>query len=342
MLGLLLALVVLHLGFYWMLEYGSPGWRDPEFGKRFEVLRNRIATQPGAKPVIVLGSSRVAMGLRPDAIYGEPKAGELRGPMLLNMSLAGSGPIMELWVYRRLLAEGIRPAAVLIEYWPAFLREDGSYHEDSRIDPLRLNQADRWMVESYFRPEHQVNVAENRRKRSLQPWLHHRKSLMNRFAAAWLPYSQRSEAIWDKIDHWGWLPGRENASAEEAAQAINAAGGYYKPLFDNYTVSPVADRALRELIGEIRSSNIPLALLYLPESSGFVGFVPKSAQFEADHHLEKLLRAESMNIIDARGWVDDAMLPDGFHLTKPGAAEVTRRLQTAVERLFPQLRSQTP
>ena len=35
-------------------------------------------------------------------------------------------------------------------------------------------------------------------------------------------------------------------------------------------------------------------------------------------------------LIDARGWVPDEDLPDGFHLTQDGAAKFTRKLHAAV------------
>ena len=337
----LVTLALLHVGFWLYLDYGPARLRDPEFARRLAAAQQRTAENPQAKLVLVLGSSRVAMGVRPAELYSGTNSTQIRGPLLLNFSLAGSGPIMELMALRRALNAGLKPDAVLMEFWPAFLREDGPYHEDARLDPTRLNQHDGWMVDKYFRPEHKANVAAQWKARKLQPWYAHRKSLMNQLAAPWLPYNQRSEAIWDRIDAWGWLPGRERATPEQAKAALEAAGNYYRPLFDQYEVSSVAKQAFAELIAECRANDIPLSLLYLPESEGFLQLMPPSARLEAEDYLKKLQTEERLPLIDTRGWVADDQLPDGFHLTQPGASELTRKLLPAVEATLPQLRDDT-
>ena len=40
-------------------------------------------------------------------------------------------------------------------------------------------------------------------------------------------------------------------------------------------------------------------------------------------------------MIDARTWADDGLLVDGFHLSRTGAREFTRRLGPAVAATFP-------
>ena len=71
-----------------------------------------------------------------------PRSRPRPDPLLFNLSLVGSGPVMELMALRRLYADGVRPDAVVFEYWPPFLREDGPYWEMDRIDPRRLYPTD--------------------------------------------------------------------------------------------------------------------------------------------------------------------------------------------------------
>src|SRR5262245_4547828 len=70
------------------LECGDPRLRDPEYGARLARLRQRVREQPDRPLVVALGSSRVAMGVRPAAV-DEP-AGPGR-PRLFNFGLVGAG-----------------------------------------------------------------------------------------------------------------------------------------------------------------------------------------------------------------------------------------------------------
>jgi hypothetical protein len=329
-LWFLVFVLLLNVGFLAALDYGPPRLRDPEYGKRLERARARIAGHPGRPPVLVLGSSRTAMGVRPDVL-----AGETSGPLLLNFALAGSGPVMELMAFRRALADGVRPAAVLIEFWPAFLREDGPYHEEARIDVSRLRPVDRPLVREFFRDPAAAEAAM--REQRIAPWHGHRRAVLNQVTPSWLPLHQRSEAMWEKIDAWGWLPGREGATAEEREQGLAASAGYYVPLFAGYEVSAVADRALRQLVAECHEHGIPAALVYLPEGAAFRAFMTPEAIRLSDDYLRRVVEELNLPLIDARGWVPDDDLPDGFHLTRDGAAKFTRKLLPAVAETFPGL-----
>ena len=245
--------VVLNVGFLLALDYGPPRLRDPEYGKRLASVHARAAENPNRPLVLALGSSRTAMGVRPDVL-----ADETAGPLILNLSLAGSGPVMELMAFRRALADGVKPAAVLVEYWPAFLHEVGGYHEQARLDVARLRPVDRPLVrEFFFDPE---AAEKTMREQRLNPWYGHRRSFINQLSPSLLPTAQRSEAMWVSIDEWGWLPGRIGATAAEHEKGVATTAGYYVPLFAGYEVSPVADRALRQLVAECRGNGIPVAL----------------------------------------------------------------------------------
>jgi hypothetical protein len=322
---------VLNVGLLIALDHGPPRLRDPEYGKRLERVHSRVQENPGRPLVLALGSSRTAMGVRPDVLTGESS-----GPLILNFSLAGSGPVMELMAFRRALADGVKPAAVLVEYWPAFLHEGGPYHEQARLDVARLRPVDRPLVREFFRDPDAAERAM--RQQRLNPWYGHRRSIINQLSPSMLPHSQRSEMMWEHIDGWGWLPGRTGATAEQREKGIAATAGYYIPLFASYEVSPVADRALRQLVAECRGHGIPVALLYLPEGAVFRSLMTPEAVRLSDEHLRRVVAGLNVPLIDARGWVPDEDLPDGFHLTRDGAAKFTRKLHAAVAETFPELR----
>ena len=58
----------------------------------------------------------------------------------------------------------------------------------------------------------------------------------------------------------------------------------------------------------------------------------------AREHLTGLCRELNVPLIDARFWMDDGYLVDGFHLSRLGAAEFTQKFGPAVAATFPDLR----
>ena len=119
--------------------------RDPEYGRRLSHWKARAAENPDRPMVLCLGSSRTAMGLRPDISNAVADR-----PLLFNGAIVGSGPVMQVMALRRWLHDGVRPDAVVLEYWPSFMREDGPYLEELRIDKHRLLKQDIPFVRDYF------------------------------------------------------------------------------------------------------------------------------------------------------------------------------------------------
>ena len=258
------AVLVLNVGFMLVLDYGPRRLRDPEYGKRLTGLKTQTAAHPNRPVVVVVGSSRTAMGVRPGALADDADA-----PLMFNMSMVGSGPMMQLITVRRLLADGVTPDAVLLEYWPAFLREDGKYSEQGRFATTRLYPVDRQTIDEYFTDP--TATREQMRQQRLAPWYTHRLPLMNQVSGSWLPFYQRNDSSFEKIDDWGWLPGNEDTSPARWEAGHTASAEYYVPLFKEYQVSPIADRAIRATVAELRAAGVRVGLVYLPESERFAG-----------------------------------------------------------------------
>ena len=85
-----------------------------------------------------------------------------------------------------------------------------------------------------------------------------------------------------------------------------------------------------------REHGAAVGLLYLPESSEFRSWYPPEAERLAREHLAGLSRDLALPVINAREWMDDGWLVDGFHLSRLGAAEFTRRLGPAIVAAFPE------
>ena len=105
------AAVLLHAAGVLLVDVARPRLRDPEYGLRAEQLRARVAEHPGRPLVLVVGSSRAAMGVKPDSWEAaRPGMTRARPALVQHASVAGAGPITELLVLNRIYADGFRPA----------------------------------------------------------------------------------------------------------------------------------------------------------------------------------------------------------------------------------------
>lgn len=296
-----------------------PSVRDPEYGRRVSRWFARRGENPNREFVALLGSSRMAMGARPEFANGET------GPLAFNFAQVGSGPVMQAMTLRRLLHDGVKPDAVVLEYWPAFLREDGFYAEESRIDPHRLLPNDEGFVRDYFDGRDRT-LATMKQVRG-HPFYEHRARIICQIMPSWLPMSKRIDAGWDRLDRWGWLPGTDHDhTPQERSQLHAISWDYFAILFAKYSIHEKAKRATREILETCRDRGIPVSFLWLPESSEFRAAYPPGVLQVSETYLNEIGREYDVPFIDARTWVPDRYFGDGFHLTQPGAAIFSRRL----------------
>ena len=309
--------------------------RDPEYGRRATRLTARVAENPGRPLVLFVGSSRTAMGVNP-AVWEAARPGNANDPLLFNAAVLGAGPVMELMTLRRLYADGFRPAVVLIEYWPPFLHYGGEWAEPNRVATDRLTTSDWEAARGYF-PDIAKTDAAFRRLRT-SPIHANRERILGQLLPTWLPPKRRIDWAWDTLDPWGWKPGFDFAPgpSPERTAMLKTCSDTYKPLFAQYAISPVADRALRDVVAMARQHGSEVGFVYLPESSEFRGIYGLKAETEARNHLSGLSKELAVRVIDAREWADDGHLVDGFHLSRIGSAAFTRKLGIAVTEAFPE------
>jgi hypothetical protein len=328
------ALVLAANGAAWYL-LTDPQVRDPEYGRRSVQLHARLRENPGRPLVLVVGSSRTAMGVRPaewEAI--RPNNPAHPDPMIFNMAILGSGPMMELMALRRAYADGIRPAVVLLEYWPPFFHYEDGWAEPNRVAVGRLMDCDRELVRNYFPAPDLIEQEMNWRRTS--PLFANRERLLNLIAPTWLPPLRRADAGWTGLDAWGWLPGFDPnpEDTDRRRQAVANCSNIYRPVFAKYRISPIADRAMREAVALAREHGAVVGFLYLPESSEFRALYPANVQQLASEHLAAMSRGLNVPVLDCRTWMPDSSIVDGFHLSGAGSAEFTRKLGPAVAAMF--------
>jgi hypothetical protein len=307
-----------------ILEYYPRFLRDPEYGLKAAYLRQQQARHPGRPLVVVLGSSRTSLGIRPDALPAwDPAYGPQ--PLVFNFSMLGSGPLMELMCLNRLLADGIRPDVVFVEYWPPVLKQDDGCAEEGRIDLGRLSWGDLPLLARYWSDPRKLRrgLLEER----VEPFFSYRFSIMSRLAPAWLPMAVRRGNPWPTMDHFGWLPNPHEpiTTAAEHDWRMKSVRDFYRPILERFRISDLSDRALRELFAVCRREGIGVVLFQMPEGSEFRALYPAAVMAEADAYLARLAAEFHLPVVNARRWVPDQDFSDSFHLLPDAAAAFSHR-----------------
>lgn len=305
-----------------MLEAGPAALRDPEYGLRESRLRRLISAQPNSELCVAFGSSRLAEGLRPAAIHTANR------PCVFNCGLVGAGPVMQRLALDRLLRTGINPSAVLVEFWPPYLFDTIHQKEADRLEANRLNGADRHVFDPYMADAH-------RDWANGIPVVSQRFTVLNLVLPNWLPFHKRQEFYWSALDEWGWLPGKP-AGRDPAlrAKTLELSRQYYAPVLLAPRLDATGRRAFDDLIAECRERRIAVGVVWLPESSEFRSWYSPGAERLAQLRFRELGNWPGVQLIDARTWVADERLGDGFHLDPDGATAFTTQLRHALSGLL--------
>ncbi len=320
-LGAVLAFVALQAGLALALEAWRPEVRDPEYGTKLRRLQALRAAHPDAPLALALGSSRSLMGLRAGDLQGVGAPG---GAVVFNFGLTGYGPVQELVCYRRLRAEGVRPAAVLVELTPFMLTVDKTA-DNQALEP-NWSFADLAVLGRYRKDAGELYRAWG--KARAVPWFSYRYSLLNWLLPASVPYEARDGFKWVNVDEYGWWLGHEAREgpvpAEEFRRRVESARDQFDAARD-WHVTPAADRALRELLGACRTDGARAAVYLMPESSFMRSWYTPAARERLGAYLARLGREEAVPVIDGRDWVPDAGFEDAHHLGAAGARLCTER-----------------
>jgi hypothetical protein len=310
-----------------------PALGDLAFGRKLDDLREKVAREPGRPLVVMLGSSRVATGFRPDVL---PRLVDHEGreAVAFNFSQVGTGPQVAHLVLRRMLDRGVRPDWVLVEFWPPFWGVDG--YLQGYLDSLNLAALD-WpaarLLAGYL--PHPGRLYAKWLPTQLAPIFASRATLLSRLGASWAPGFDPERRL-DHLDANGWWSPRAEVSDSDRRRLAEHYRGVYAPRLKDYEIRPTPDRALRDLLALCRHEGIRAAVVVLPEGTDFRALYTPESLLAIDAYLARLAR--DVPVIDARGWVPDVGFGDGHHLLPTGATLFTERL--AREALSPLLLDQ--
>jgi hypothetical protein len=300
-------------------------WRpmigDIEFGRKLDDLRSKLAEKPGRPLVVMLGSSRVATGFRPDVLPGLAD-GAGRQALAFNFAQVGTGPQVAHLVLKRMLDQGIRPDCVLVEFWPPFWCVDG--YLQGYLDSLNLAALD-WssaqLLAQYLpRPG---KLYARWLPTQLVPMFASRSALLSRLGPSWAPGFDPEHRL-DHLDANGWWSPRSDVSDADRHRLAEHYRGVYAPRLSRFQVRPTPDRALINILSLCKREGIRTAVIVLPEGSDFRSLYPPESLRAIDTYLTHLSR--DVPVIDARAWIPDSGFGDGHHLLPSGATLFSERL----------------
>ncbi len=310
---LVVAVSVVSLDF--ALETVRPEWRDPEFGWRLKAVNN--LERDGYRFTLALGSSRTQMGFSPKE-FG-PACG-----VVYNFGQAGCGPVQLNLNYRRLRDAGIRPDTLLIEVMPTALYQDGAAEAFFAGKTSRLSLADVTRLSVYCDDPNSLRreVLSHR----VWPWHSYRFLLMSHWQAGMLPWQDRVDFQWRMMDRLGWIPYPfDTITDAKRAEGLAHSASQYVGNLANFQISPLPDRALRDMISHAQHDGIVVGIYLMPESPAFRAWYTPAAQTRIREYLERLKSEFGVVVFDCRDWLPEEQFSDGHHLLKSGARAFSTR-----------------
>jgi hypothetical protein len=313
----------LQLGLSLVIERWFPVLRDPEYAYKTAGLCTLLAEEKGRPSVVVLGSSRSALGFRPGALASEGgRRADL--PVVYNYAFTGAGPIMELVCLQRLLRAGIQPDWIIVEVHPCLLHQEAGQSEDNWTNAQRLSWADLRILQRYS-----TEPRMQRRRwywSRLLPGYTQRFTILSGLVPEWLPTGLNRQDGWRDLDRFGWQPYfLESITPEQYQHTLAFARYQYRDCFPNYRITPNADGAMRELLATCRREGIAVLLLTMPEGRTFQSWYSPEALATIHDYLTGLCQEYGIGWIDARSWVPDDGFFDNHHLMRHGAAAFSAR-----------------
>jgi hypothetical protein len=316
-----LAVALIQVALNLALPATCPYLGDLEYQVRLDSTRKQLLAHPERPLAVVLGSSHALTGLCPAALGPEAPF------LLMNFGHTNSGPIVELLYLRRLLADGVRPKHVFVELMPGLL---GKHQPVECLVPLRrLGWHDLEVLAVYSEQPARMYLEWLRWQVASDYPL--RMALDRDGLPAWHPCDTVWQSYARELDPYGWrrFP-RDGASEQERAFWSRNDYNLFGQYLGSFSVAPVQDRALRDLIDLCRREGMEVTLFLMPEASVFRAYYSPASDATLAAYLEQLREQFGVAIVDARAWLPDEDFGDRHHLLPRGAETFTRRFVSEV------------
>ena len=321
LLSALAAMAVVHLAIALTVDLRFPAFHDHEFYRRLELLRARRDEHPDRPLALVLGSSRIAVGFRPE-ILPPMYAADGREVLVFNHSHLAADSISVLMGYQRLRSAGIRPAFLVVEVMPSCLTikrpmltfESMTLTDIPSVrrlfDPFEMS----WR---YVRP------------RLFQ--LHRNRTDFLRTVA---PVEGESACACQELGPLGGSCVGEilfaSATPEETRKRTEGSRAGYQPRLDPLVLAQNQIQAIDTILRYAQMDGTKVVLIRTPESSDYRSWYGPAAEATMAAFVDERRARYGVPVVDARCWLPDEDFADGHHLFLAGADRFTRLLAERV------------
>jgi hypothetical protein len=290
-------------GIWTIAEAAVPEITDPDYHLRLRLARAARADHPDRPLGVVIGSSRTVWAFRPELLPEAPAAGDV---YWVNVSHIESGPTLNRVILHRLLRDGVRPAAVVIEIMPRFF----------------VKESDRVVVQNLAVTE--FALVRRGADRTFDYDYHFLRQRFTR-AGDLTRVTDPFAGVVEPCARGGYRLLRADLTADERARALALAHKMNADHLRQMTVHPGADRALRATLREAADHGIRAVLLRTPEGPTFRSWYDPDGLTRFDGYVAAVAAEFGAHQLDARLWLEEDDFADSHHVLKRGADKFTAR-----------------
>jgi hypothetical protein len=323
----LVALILLQGGLRVGIDSYWPELRDPSFEIKGRRLAHLLAAFPKPPISAIMVGSSVTRNAFKAKYLEEDLSRQLSQPtVVVNMSTLGGGPLTELVWTRRLIDRGIRPDFVGIEVTP-FLYNTPDVPKDACRFPEHLLSKKDLEVLLRFNPDPQLREGWNRFH--WFPSYAHRLTILGYLAEALLPLRDRVPTWGDSLDDRFWTALPPRSPAELSATLVEVRNMFESQL-KTFAPGRPSLQALEELLGLLKTKQIPAVVVLAPEGPLMRSLYPKEPLKAFVAKMVDLSRQNDCAFVDAFEWLDEEMFVDSIHPTFAGADAFSTRFERDV------------
>jgi hypothetical protein len=304
-------------------ETTKPEWRDPEYGHRLRRVRWWQHKQPDRPLVLVLGSSRVQMGVSPSVMNFPDEPGS---PLVYNFGYRGGYPLVAWLQLMRLFDAGVKPRAVVFFLASSEVMAYVPADYSLGMWPTRFSSSDLRRLAPYTE-----NPADSQRELSAarsDPWTVRREVIVSDLLPQWQLYGTRlAHDGWERMDPRGFVPYPEERMTPEQGVAVwRETRATQSSLINDYPLGPMTDRVVRDMVNRCRAEGVEVALAWAPESPGYRALYTTAGRARQQSYTRVLRTEVGVRVFPPPEHLDEADFADGYHLLPGGAARYSRWL----------------